>query len=126
MLLSLSERASINSYGKDLGIYAEMMNTDSAKENDMQFDVQEPVHQVEEQDVDGNAQHIDAWMVYLTKKIMKKGNPEYALVDSYFFIYFENLWKNWDPDFEPDPNQPSKIPEELMNYVWGLNPKWGI
>ncbi|GAB2295471.1 hypothetical protein Dimus_029637 [Dionaea muscipula] len=70
--------------------------------------------------------HIDAWMVYLTKKIMKKGNPEYALVDSYFFIYIKNLWKNWDPDSEPDPSQPSKIPEELTNYVWGLNPEWGI
>ncbi|GAB2297218.1 hypothetical protein Dimus_031331 [Dionaea muscipula] len=70
--------------------------------------------------------HIDAWMVYLTKKIMNKGNPEYALVDSYFFIYIENLWKNWDPDSEPDPSQPSKIPEELTNYVWGLNPEWGI
>ncbi|GAB2287569.1 hypothetical protein Dimus_021942 [Dionaea muscipula] len=70
--------------------------------------------------------HIDAWMVYLTKKIMKKGNPEYALVGSYLFIYIENLWKNWDPDSEPDPDQPSKIPEELTNYVWGLNPEWGI
>ncbi|GAB2269436.1 hypothetical protein Dimus_004354 [Dionaea muscipula] len=70
--------------------------------------------------------YIDAWMVYLTKKIMKKGNPEYALVDSYFFIYIENLWKNWDPDSEPDPSQQSKIPEELMNYVWGLNLEWGI
>ncbi|GAB2276676.1 hypothetical protein Dimus_011392 [Dionaea muscipula] len=70
--------------------------------------------------------HIDAWMVYLTKKIMKKGNPECALVDSYFFIYIENLWKNWDPDSEPDPSQASKIPEELMNYVWGLNPEWDI
>ncbi|GAB2268220.1 hypothetical protein Dimus_003198 [Dionaea muscipula] len=178
-----------------------------AKENDMQFDVEEAVHQVEEQDVDGNAQeplhqsesrqaandtdiaskdtdvaaallltnlaaatsigttaatsvgntellaadvsatlvpatdvsatmddrtgdgqnqHIDAWMVYLKKKIMKKGNPEYALVDSYFFIYIENLWKNWDPDSEPDPSQASNIPEDLMNYVWGLNPEWGI
>ncbi|GAB2294736.1 hypothetical protein Dimus_028931 [Dionaea muscipula] len=57
---------------------------------------------------------------------MKKGNPEYALVDSYFFIYIENLWKNWDPDSEPDLSQPSKIPEELTNYVWGLNPEWGI
>ncbi|GAB2271103.1 hypothetical protein Dimus_005951 [Dionaea muscipula] len=41
-------------------------------------------------------------------------------------IYIENLWKNWDPDSEPDPSQPSKIPEELTNYVWGLNPEWGI
>ncbi|GAB2271422.1 hypothetical protein Dimus_006260 [Dionaea muscipula] len=32
---------------------------DRAKENDMQFDVEEPVHQVEEQDVDGNAQDTD-------------------------------------------------------------------
>ncbi|GAB2268218.1 hypothetical protein Dimus_003196 [Dionaea muscipula] len=70
--------------------------------------------------------HIDAWMVYLTKKIMKKGNPEYTLVYSYFFIYIENLWKNWDPDYEPDPSQAPKIPEELMNYVWGLNLEWGI
>ncbi|GAB2299691.1 hypothetical protein Dimus_033748 [Dionaea muscipula] len=70
--------------------------------------------------------HVDAWMVYLIKRIMKKGNPEYALIDSYFFIYIENLWKNWDPDSEPDPSQPSKIPEELTNYVWGLNPEWGI
>ncbi|GAB2269126.1 hypothetical protein Dimus_004055, partial [Dionaea muscipula] len=70
--------------------------------------------------------HIDAWVVYLTKKIMKKGNLEYAMVDSYFFIYIENLWKKWDPDSEPDPSQPSKIPEELTKYVWGLNLEWGI
>ncbi|GAB2299738.1 hypothetical protein Dimus_033792 [Dionaea muscipula] len=41
-------------------------------------------------------------------------------------IYIENLWKNWDPDSKPDPSQPSKIPEELTNYVWGFNPEWGI
>ncbi|GAB2266593.1 hypothetical protein Dimus_001587 [Dionaea muscipula] len=41
-------------------------------------------------------------------------------------IYVENLWKNWDPDSELDPSQPSKISEELTNYVWGLNPEWGI
>ncbi|GAB2288820.1 hypothetical protein Dimus_023131 [Dionaea muscipula] len=41
-------------------------------------------------------------------------------------IYIENLWKNWDPDSEPDPSLLSKILEELTNYVWGLNPEWGI
>ncbi|GAB2292306.1 hypothetical protein Dimus_026554 [Dionaea muscipula] len=41
-------------------------------------------------------------------------------------IYIEELWKNWDPDSQPDLSQPSKILEQLTQYVWGLNPEWGI
>ncbi|GAB2270033.1 hypothetical protein Dimus_004948 [Dionaea muscipula] len=40
-------------------------------------------------------------------------------------IYIENLWKNWD-SIRTRSDRPSKIQEELTNYVWGLDPEWGI
>ncbi|GAB2268029.1 hypothetical protein Dimus_003006 [Dionaea muscipula] len=75
---------------------------------------------------DGQNQHINAYMVYLTMRSLKKGNLKYTLIDSYFFTYISKLWNNWNPNSQPDPSLPPKILEHFSKYVWGHNPEWGI
>ncbi|GAB2284384.1 hypothetical protein Dimus_018838 [Dionaea muscipula] len=47
--------------------------------------------------------HIDAYLIYLAKRIMHRGGSEYAITDSYFFTHVSELWENWNRNFYEIP-----------------------
>ncbi|GAB2271306.1 hypothetical protein Dimus_006147 [Dionaea muscipula] len=54
--------------------------------------------------------HIDAYLIYLAKRMMHRGGSEYAITDSYFF--------NWHWDFH-------EISQHVVAYVSEIRPDWG-
>ncbi|GAB2299737.1 hypothetical protein Dimus_033791, partial [Dionaea muscipula] len=65
--------------------------------------------------------HIDAYLIYLAKRMMHRGGSEYAITDSYFFIsttHVSELWQNWHRNFH-------EISQHVVAYVSGIRPDWG-
>ncbi|GAB2276682.1 hypothetical protein Dimus_011398 [Dionaea muscipula] len=62
--------------------------------------------------------HIDAYLIYLPKRMMHRGGSEYGITDSYFFTHVSELWQNWHRNFH-------EIPQHVVAYVSGIRPDWG-
>ncbi|GAB2299692.1 hypothetical protein Dimus_033749 [Dionaea muscipula] len=62
--------------------------------------------------------HIDAYLIYLAKRMMHRGGSEYAITDSYFFTHVSELWQNWHRNFH-------EIPQHVVAYVLGIRLDWG-
>ncbi|GAB2279216.1 hypothetical protein Dimus_013866 [Dionaea muscipula] len=65
-----------------------------------------------------DSMHIDAYLIYLEKRIMHNGGSEYAVTDSYFFTHVSELFENWNQNFH-------EIPQHVVTYVSGIRPDWG-